>query len=255
MNEGASGVDGVRAKEASAGEARERVRDLRIALLAVPAALAIFVAAGITAKITRRVLPAPLNVEPWVEPSLAHSCMILFSFLAALAIGRGQLGRLGLRRCPPQAIFRAAAVGFGIGALANGTGGLLRLPMPAFLQGYSIAQQVVLIWVWASLAEEVLVRGLLQGMMAVWADRLIGPLSLSLAWPVIVGAVFFAGMHLPLLMLGTPLNGVFAILVFAFAVGVAAGQFRHVTRSLWPAVAVHAAANISGTLFQLMIRQ
>jgi membrane protease YdiL (CAAX protease family) len=254
MNEGASGVDGVRAKEASAGEARERARELRIAFLAVPVALAIFVAAGITANITRPALPALLKGEPWAETFLVHSGMILFSLLAALAIGRGQLGRFGLRRCPPQAIFRGVAVGFGIGALAEGAEALLHLPMPAFVQSYSITQQVLLIWLWASLAEEVLVRGLLQGMMAAWADRSIRPLSLTLAWPVIAGAVFFAGMHLPLLILGTPLSGVLAIVAFAFAVGLAAGQFRHVTGSLWAAVAVHAAANMPGTLFQLMIR-
>jgi membrane protease YdiL (CAAX protease family) len=55
-------------------------------------------------------------------------------------------------------------------------------------------------------------------------------------------------------MLGTPLNSVLAIVAFAFAVGVAAGQFRHVTGSLWAAVAVHAAANMPGTLSQLMPR-
>ena len=244
----------VGAKEGPAREVREQARDLRIAFLAVPVALAILVTAGITADITRRALPAPLKGELWIEPFLAHSGMILFSLLAALAIGRGQLGRFGLRRCPPQAIFRGAAVGFGIGALAEGAEALLRLPMPAFLQSYSIAQQVLLIWLWASLAEEFLVRGLLQGMMAAWADRSIRPLCLSLAWPVVVGAVFFAAMHLPLLTLGTPLNSVLAIVAFAFVVGMAAGQFRHVTGSLWAAVAVHAAANMPGTLFQLMSR-
>jgi membrane protease YdiL (CAAX protease family) len=180
--------------------------------------------------------------------------MILFSLLAALAIGRGQLGRFGLRRCPPQAIFRGVAVGFGIGALAEGAEALLHLPMPAFVQSYSITQQVLLIWLWTSLAEEFLVRGLLQGMMAAWADRSIGPLSLTLAWPVVAGAVFFAAMHLPLLMLGTPLNSVLAIVAFAFVLGVAAGQFRHVTRSLWAAVAVHTAANMPGTLFRVIFR-
>jgi membrane protease YdiL (CAAX protease family) len=254
MNEGASGIDGVGAKEGPSREARERARDLRIAFLAVPLALAIFVAAGITANIARLALPAPLKGKPWVEPFLMHSDMILFSLLAALAIGRGRLGRFVLRRCPPQAIFRGVAVGFGIGALAEGAEALLHLPMPAFVQSYSITQQVLLIWLWASLAEEFLVRGLLQGMMAAWADRSIRPFSLTLAWPVVAGAVFFAAMHLPLLMLGTPLNSVLAIVAFAFVVGLAAGQFRHVTRSLWAAVAVHAAANMPGTLFQLMSR-
>ena len=254
MNEEGGGVNGARAEEASAREARERARDLRLAFLAIPVALAILVAASITAEISRRALPALLRAEPWVEPFLVHSGMILFSCLAALAIGRGRLGRFGLRRCPPVALLRAAAVGFAIGALAGGTGALLRLPKPAFLQSYSIAQQVLFIWVWASLAEEVLVRGLLQGMMAVWADRSIKLPALSLAWPAVAGAIFFAGMHLPLLMLGTPLGSVLAILAFAFAAGVAAGQFRHVTGSLWVAVAVHAAANMPGTLFQLVSR-
>jgi membrane protease YdiL (CAAX protease family) len=254
MNEGASGIDGVGAKEGPSREARERARDLRIAFLAGPVALAIFVAAGITANIARLALPAPLKGKPWVEPFLMHSGMILFSLLAALAIGRGQLGRFGLRRCPPQAIFRGVAVGFGIGALAEGAEALLHLPMPAFVQSYSITQQVLLIWLWASLAEEVLVRGLLQGMMAVWADRSIRPLAFSLAWPAVIGAVFFAGMHLPLLMLGTPLDSVLLIVPFAFAAGLTAGQFRHVTGSLWAAVAVHTAANMPGTLFQLIFR-
>jgi membrane protease YdiL (CAAX protease family) len=254
MNEEGGGMVSVRAKEASAREAREPGHDVRIGFLAVPVALAILVAASITAEITRRALPTLLKAEPCVEPFLVHSGMILFSCLAALAIGRGRLGRFGLRRCPPQAILRAAAMGFAIGALADSTAALLRLPKPAFLRSYSIAQQVLFIWLWASLAEEVLVRGLLQGMMAVWADRSIKLLALSLAWPAVAGAVFFAGMHLPLLMLGTPLGSVLAIVAFAFTAGLAAGQFRHVTGSLWAAVAVHAAANMPGTLFQLLSR-
>jgi membrane protease YdiL (CAAX protease family) len=185
-------MNGAGAKEGPAREGRERVRDLRLAFLAIPVALAILVAAGITADIARRALPAPLKGKPWVEPFLMHSGMILFTLLAGLAIGRGRLGRFGFRRCSPQAFFQAAAVGFAIGALAEGAETLLRLPMPAFVQSYSIAQQVLLIWLWASLAEEALVRGLLMGMMAAWANRSIRLLSLSLAWPVVAGAVFFA---------------------------------------------------------------
>lgn len=222
--------------------------------LAIPVAASVLVAASIAAEIIRWALPAPLGAAPWIQPFITHSGLILFSFLAARILGPGWSVRFGLRSCRLPAIARAVAVGFALGALTNGAMAVLRLQAPPFMQSYSITQQIVLVWLWASLAEEILSRGLLQGMMAVWADRSITLLKVNFAWPTVASAVFFAVMHLPLLGLGGRPTTVLAIVAFALVLGLVAGQFRHITGSLWPAVAAHAAANAAGTLFAVALR-
>jgi membrane protease YdiL (CAAX protease family) len=69
---------------------------------------------------------------------------------------------------------------------------------------------------------------------------------LHLSLPVIVAALFFAAMHIPLLIMGIdPWMGV-SILVSAFLLGLIAGFYRERSGSLLPAYVAHMLANVFG---------
>jgi len=65
--------------------------------------------------------------------------------------------------------------------------------------------------------------------------------------PVIIAALLFGLVHLGLLTMKVEAKYVLVIVAGAVVVGLVAGFFREKTGSLWPAVAVHALFNITGS--------
>jgi membrane protease YdiL (CAAX protease family) len=66
--------------------------------------------------------------------------------------------------------------------------------------------------------------------------------------PVVLAALFFALMHLPLIMLGVSPGALVILLPTAFLLGWIAGYVRERTGSVVPAILVHAVFNVSGSL-------
>ncbi|MCX6640621.1 MAG: CPBP family intramembrane metalloprotease [bacterium] len=112
---------------------------------------------------------------------------------------------------------------------------------------YTVLQTILLIWIYASICEEVFVRGLLQGYLSPLQKYKVTlfkkwPLSL----PVILGALFFGSMHI---VLWTKIGRRALVpMVLATLLGVVVGYYREKTGSLVPAVMIHAMFNIGGSL-------
>jgi membrane protease YdiL (CAAX protease family) len=107
-------------------------------------------------------------------------------------------------------------------------------------------QIVLRVWIVASIAEEVLTRGLIQGLLAPLSTtgfRVAGELvSVS----VLLAALAFAALHLVLVRkMGAKAA---PVIVLAFLLGCVAGVYRQTTGSLIPAVIVHMLFNIGGTV-------
>jgi membrane protease YdiL (CAAX protease family) len=136
----------------------------------------------------------------------------------------------------------------GFSALAFVIGLLLPEDSFAILDDLTPLQQVALVWIYASVAEEVLTRGLVQSFLKPVAYRGLTLRRLRLSLPVLVSALFFGAMHLMLLTLGIPLAGVLLIVTFACAVGLVAGYYREQTGSLAPAILTHGFANATGSV-------
>lgn len=112
--------------------------------------------------------------------------------------------------------------------------------------GLSPMQTVVCVWIVASLAEEILTRGLVQSSLGLLSEIgfSIGAHFVSL--PVLAGALAFSAMHLVLLkQMGTK---VAPVLVVTFLLGCIAGVYRETTGSLIPAVLVHMLFNVGGAV-------
>ena len=115
---------------------------------------------------------------------------------------------------------------------------------PGMLADWSKLQLVLFVWIYASICEEVLTRGLLQTLLT----RRFGtaPKARRLSSPVVISALFFGAMHVVLI----PSMGraAAAPIVLTTLLGLLAGWYRERTGSLIPAIIVHALFNVGGML-------
>jgi membrane protease YdiL (CAAX protease family) len=111
---------------------------------------------------------------------------------------------------------------------------------------FSPVQTVLRIWIVASIAEEVLTRGLIQGLLAPLSTTgfRIGAELVSVS--ILLAALAFAAMHFVLVRkMGAK---AVPVIVLAFLLGCVTGVYRQTTGSLIPAVIVHMLFNVGGTI-------
>jgi membrane protease YdiL (CAAX protease family) len=113
--------------------------------------------------------------------------------------------------------------------------------------GFTALQTILFIWIYASISEEILTRGLLQGYLSIAGRDVAGTSSrFRFSLPVVTSALFFGAMHAVLIPAMGP--GAIPIIVLATGLGLVAGHYRERTGSLLPAIIVHALFNIGGTV-------
>jgi membrane protease YdiL (CAAX protease family) len=176
---------------------------------------------------------------------VTHSVMLLLALVVMrtrLGLSPGDFGftRGSFRWTPgiflwvlPTALMSALSLAVPHGAEPSG---------PA--ASFSALQIVLFVWIYATVAEETLTRGLLQTLVA--RKRESPTRHRWLGEPVIVSGVFFGAMHLVLIRS----MGAAAVvpIVLATFLGIVAARYRQSTGSLLPAILVHALFNIGGTL-------
>jgi len=126
--------------------------------------------------------------------------------------------------------------------------GILRNYFPSentntFPPNQSILEMVLTVWIWSSITEEFLSRGLVQGFMNHLKDIKFLGLSIS----VIVSGFFFGAMHLGLLKSGMAYWFVGMIVFNATIVGLLAAYYREKSTSILPAIYIHILANVVGS--------
>jgi len=192
---------------------------------------------------------AVARVTGHAEPSpwrLVVTLVISVGLLALLS--RGRLSAYGFRvpgefSLPRLAILSVAVAGVTFFAmrLASGSGGGGIAPRP-------MLYHVAFSWLLASVAEEVLSRGLVQGILTPLGSRGVTVKGVRLSLPVIGAAAFFGATHLIMGSSGIRISTVAVVVPGAFVLGLVAGYYRELTGSLLPAVLAHLLANMTGTL-------
>jgi hypothetical protein len=208
-------------------------------------ALALAAAVALAAMYAVRLVGVP--PASFFPPSfVTHSVMLALSVAAMWLLSKGRLDLYGITKGAyefsprilmwvlPTAVLSLASTIASPGG--QGTGGPFELTK---------SQIVVFVWVYASICEELLTRGLLQTLLG-GNSRVGAGAPRKLSMPVIVSALFFGAMHL-VLVKSMGLAAVPVILLVVF-LGLVAARYRERTGSLLPAIIVHALFNIGGTL-------
>jgi membrane protease YdiL (CAAX protease family) len=184
----------------------------------------------------------------WMGLFITSAAMLAVSLVLVLASSMGDPTGFGFTRPRVRGGYGTAiSWGLVLGLIASllnlfgGAGGGLS---PA--RGLSFLQIVLLIWLLASVAEEVLVRGYVQSYLEPLSHIGFNAFRLRFSLPVILSALFFSAMHLILLTTNTPGYTVYLIMVFTFFLGLVAAYQRERTGSVLPPIAAHISFNIGG---------
>jgi len=177
---------------------------------------------------------------------VTHSLMLALSVAAMWVISKGRLDLYGFTKgaykfrprillwvLPTAVLSLVSAV---VSPGRQGTAGPF---------GFTKPQMIVFIWVYASISEETLTRGLLQTLLS--RDAKVGAAAPHrLSMPVLVSGLFFGFMHIVLVKLMGP--AAVPVILLAVFLGLVAARYRERTGSLLPAIIVHALFNIGGML-------
>lgn len=196
--------------------------------------------------------PSLLESAPWIRGPANHTGILVASFTVILILSRGKAAAYGLRVPTSFPLGQIALLSCGVSALFNLTLKFLPTEGLLFLRDYSFVQKIIFVWIYASVAEELLTRGLVQSFLAPLAERRYAFGRLRISLPVIVAALFFGAMHLALLAMGVDAYTVILVVICALALGLVAGHFREKTGSLVPAIVAHSLANVTGTAIGML---
>ena len=199
------------------------------------------------------ITPESPSTTPWLGPLYMHTTMLVMSVLLMLALSKGKILSYGFKWIRTSDLKSVAILSFGIGTVGALILALLPSQETATFEEFTFLQTVIFVWIYASICEEILTRGLIQGYLAPFVDHCIGVFKLRLSLPVIVGALFFSLIHIMPLGASLGIYKLIVFLLFATILGVIAGYYREKTGSLVPAVIVHMMFNISGSLVDFLV--
>ena len=180
--------------------------------------------------------------------------MLFFSIVIMLILKTDSLKEFGFRA--PEKIkvgkFLLLSIGIIIASFIVGNiifNGILRTVFPAEGEGAgfpksTIIQTILTVWIWSSICEEVLTRGLIQGIM----NKQTKIKFIRLSIPVWISGLFFGAMHLSLLKTDMDIWFVSFIVFNTTVLGLLAAFYREKTKSIYPAIFLHFLANVLGSL-------
>ena len=120
---------------------------------------------------------------------------------------------------------RITLLGLSAGIIATLIGPFIPLEEIPAAENFSFLQIIIFICIFASIREEVLTRGLLQGFLEPLRKFGLTAFGLRISLPVLVSASVFGLMHMGLLTMGMGIYSVLYIVLFAFIVGMIAGYY------------------------------
>ncbi len=212
---------------------------------ALIAALIIAVASILLPKLIIEGVKSRIFITQGVELAL--------SLLAILILGKGRFRDYGFCLPRKELIFCGGIAWSMIGALVLGAAATMAVLISGamgnpIVKELSFPQIILNVWILSSTIEEIFTRGFLQGHLAYLEDRAVRLLFFKVNLPTLISAVFFACMHLVLILSGVDYKTVIIILIFTFSLGLLAGYQRARTGSLIPSIGIHMLGNIGGVV-------
>lgn len=190
----------------------------------------------------------------YTKNTIGKFYMLLLSIIIILIVNNGSLKNYGFTRAKNIRYSKMILITIGIVIVSFIVGqilfvGILGHLFPtentkSFSKPNSIIEMIITVWIWSSICEEIMVRGLMQGFMNHLKTKRFLGLNLS----VIISGLFFGFMHLSLLGVGMGQWFVSFIVFNTTVIGLIAAYYREKSGSLLPPVLIHFIANLVGSL-------
>jgi membrane protease YdiL (CAAX protease family) len=179
---------------------------------------------------------------------LTHSGMLGLSLIIMYFLTKGNLSEYRFKKPTHLHLGRIILISFCLGIVVAFARTLISAEGFGTLEDYISIELILEVWLYASIAEEIFTRGLIQGYLNPYTGSGIRISSGFISIPVLVGALFFGFMHLATLTLGFDFLTVIATVLSAIFVGILAGYYCEKTGSLIPPILIHMLFNITGSL-------
>jgi membrane protease YdiL (CAAX protease family) len=194
------------------------------------------------------------NPAVWLQQVVLKAVLIVLSLMAIKYILKIPLTEAGFIK-PVLRLKKAKIVfsGMGLGALAT----ILIFFTPAkgipLLKELNGLEFLLIVVIWSSLAEEILVRGFVQSSLKPFEQHTVKIFKIQLSVSVITSALVFAGMHLSLLFAEIDYYTIVFTVITTFLLGLLAGVYREKYHSIIPAIITHMSFNVGGIITGIII--
>ena len=199
------------------------------------------------------ITPQVLASKPWLGGVIIHTTMLILSLLIILVLCKGNISSYGLKISKKMYLKQVILYSIIIGTIAAIIQSLLPSAASSPFAYFSFLETIIFIWLYASICEEMLTRGLMQGFLEPTRRYGIYIRHLRISIPVLFPALFFALIHLVPFANSMQLPALLFFLLTAFILGIFAGYYREKSGSIVPAIIVHTLFNVSGSLVELFV--
>lgn len=218
-------------------------------ITALPLTLVILITAELSGSYSAKFIFGKTSAHSFDSLAMYLPFLALFSLLFSYLLSKGKMSNHGYQKAKISQVSKVLLPVLVLEVLLSIP--MMILPMTGeghFADGWAFWQEVVGIWIFASTAEELLCRGVIQSYLAPAKKFTIRLLKVDLSLPVFISAVIFMLMHVPLIFFSDMDKVLYAtILASTFSLGMVAGYYREESGSLLPAIIAHSFANISGS--------
>jgi len=193
-------------------------------------------------------------IKVGIPPSaIVEFSILLLSLIAIYFLSKGHISNYGFKKPRNVKWVRMIIIALALGAISTMTVVLSGSSGMPSIKNLTFPQIVLIVWLLASVAEEILTRGLIQSYLSTLSDIKVTWLFITFDIPTIISALFFSAMHIIVLFSGADISTVAIVMIYTFLVGLLAGYNRAQSQSLVPAIVLHASANIGGVVGGILI--
>lgn len=198
------------------------------------------------------IIHLPGSFFPYSFPE--HTLMLLLSVLLIYLFRKQISFRFGKVR--PKLVLLSVAMGLAVAIISGILSSIFLLGIGSSgvtekhiaFSTMTPLQFILFVFIYASLAEELLYRGFLQNMLFSLQSKGIRIFSLRISLPVLISALVFSASHLILLASGAGAAFIGRTLFFTFLLGITAGYFQEKNSNTTYAFVVHMTGNLPGVL-------
>ena len=209
-------------------------------ILALVIGLAIFVGSFYAS--SQALLYNFFNRSVWITLLVYHSLVLILSFLAILIFSRGKIKTFGFNNGSSFPVLKILLNSILIGVIAGYVIYTFNKEELGFIAFYKTWEKIVFIWLIASISEEMLVSGFIQGYMMPAKKYAVKIFKTTISIPMILSAIVFAIIYVPHLI-GMKIIAIALIMFVMFAIGISKAYFREKTNSLLAPMVMHVLFN------------
>ena len=220
----------------------------------------IFFVSGYFSEITIPFFKKFFEINNFYEKSSVLKFYILIlSIITILFLNKGSLKNYGFNLSKNTNYFKMTLISIGVIIASMMIGGILFIGILSHLfptentnvlpKNESLLEMILTIWIWSSICEEVLVRGLMQSFM----NNLKNIKLFKLSLPVIISGLFFGSIHLSLLSGNMGIWYVCFIVFNTTIIGLLTAFYREKSESLISPILIHILANVIGSIPMILI--